>query len=341
MPVPHARDFRIRLLQQELVRPQVAPSAGTSDLIRLNLPTICSATEESFVIGTPEEIGRLFSMLHKASAALAMFTLQAPDASELLQFCTRWVDYIRMRCPNMPLDGLNLQELVTWITHSRENARGNRAGYAQQEDEITLDTPEAIEVARLRLCHIDEGIFFAFTKFNQHRIRQHFNPAQRTRLASSFAHEDRDDDGMFAVHMFEFTETAVGDGTPVEFQVNNSTLEYGAVGEPIPLSAFCRPTTTVPDETNCSICMSEIETTQVNKPIVVTRCEHIFHQECLNTWVNNSAMETSNTCPACRTQMCEPRQRAHQSVLQDQGFWATDFEGNVLWQGPDADGNNW
>jgi hypothetical protein len=47
--------------------------------------------------------------------------------------------------------------------------------------------------------------------------------------------------------------------------------------------------------------------------VVVTKCGHYFHKACICSWVNDSGMETANTCPSCRFVLCERRERVHPS----------------------------
>jgi hypothetical protein len=44
----------------------------------------------------------------------------------------------------------------------------------------------------------------------------------------------------------------------------------------------------------CSICLDNLDSD--NRNITETICNHIFHNECLNLWLNNNS-----TCPCCRT----------------------------------------
>jgi hypothetical protein len=43
---------------------------------------------------------------------------------------------------------------------------------------------------------------------------------------------------------------------------------------------------------NCPICIDIIE----KEIIFITTCEHIFHNECILSW-----LKSNNTCPLCRT----------------------------------------
>jgi hypothetical protein len=45
----------------------------------------------------------------------------------------------------------------------------------------------------------------------------------------------------------------------------------------------------------CSICLMDMEMLDIER----LRCEHMFHRECLSTW-----MKTKNICPICRSRGC-------------------------------------
>jgi hypothetical protein len=48
------------------------------------------------------------------------------------------------------------------------------------------------------------------------------------------------------------------------------------------------------DDILCSICLENLEAENIS--IIETTCNHIFHDQCLNIWLDNH-----NTCPCCRT----------------------------------------
>ena len=45
---------------------------------------------------------------------------------------------------------------------------------------------------------------------------------------------------------------------------------------------------------DCCICLCEI--IEMTDNTLLTSCNHYFHSECINTW-----LDTNNTCPCCRT----------------------------------------
>ena len=48
----------------------------------------------------------------------------------------------------------------------------------------------------------------------------------------------------------------------------------------------------------CSICLFDYNDVEQQQEIVKTKCNHIFHLNCLSNWVNQS-----KTCPICRNEM--------------------------------------
>jgi len=103
----------------------------------------------------------------------------------------------------------------------------------------------------------------------------------------------------------------------VELEIDETEKEYEAFGARVELLGFCRLAVLLPPSgTACSICVTDFdgkEDVGGNHP-VLTKCKHFFHRDCLDKWVNESAMKTSNTCPECRTVLCEPRKRLHASL---------------------------
>ena len=49
----------------------------------------------------------------------------------------------------------------------------------------------------------------------------------------------------------------------------------------------------------CVVCMAEIDLKQGRKNTVITPCGHLFHDECLQQWIDVGKME----CPICRREL--------------------------------------
>uniref|UniRef100_A0A1I7XZY3 RING-type domain-containing protein n=1 Tax=Steinernema glaseri TaxID=37863 RepID=A0A1I7XZY3_9BILA len=52
---------------------------------------------------------------------------------------------------------------------------------------------------------------------------------------------------------------------------------------------------------NCSICLEWL-LTDSGQEVVFTRCRHVFHKDCVKTWVSTHH-EQRNSCPTCRNSM--------------------------------------
>lgn len=99
----------------------------------------------------------------------------------------------------------------------------------------------------------------------------------------------------------------------VELIPDLTPTEYESSGPRVPVHEFSTPYpgSINPDET-CAICCFEFKETR-HKRLVRSKCsaEHVFHEECLDRWVNDSAMENANRCPADREVICRRRGRVH------------------------------
>ena len=59
------------------------------------------------------------------------------------------------------------------------------------------------------------------------------------------------------------------------------------------LNCFKMPVVMAQSELTCSICLETIE----NNYIILYKCCHKFHKECIDRWLNKK-----NTCPYCRAE---------------------------------------
>jgi len=114
-------------------------------------------------------------------------------------------------------------------------------------------------------------------------------------------------------------------------------VELQATGEPINVSEVTTPCEEpLPEGTVCTICQyefgaagaeaEELEEGELSGTgPVKARCEHVFHADCLDQWVN-SAMGNSNLCPICRMALCVQRPREP----------AEPMEGGIMGEVPDS-----
>ena len=49
------------------------------------------------------------------------------------------------------------------------------------------------------------------------------------------------------------------------------------------------------DNEDCSICLDKLYDEESNKEIISLDCNHLFHKECVDPWVN-----TNKNCPLCK-----------------------------------------
>ncbi|KAL2937461.1 E3 ubiquitin-protein ligase RZF1 [Bienertia sinuspersici] len=56
------------------------------------------------------------------------------------------------------------------------------------------------------------------------------------------------------------------------------------------------------DRKSCAVCLEDFE---AREEVMLTPCNHMFHEECIVPWVKNHGQ-----CPVCRTSFCERQQNA-------------------------------
>ena len=64
----------------------------------------------------------------------------------------------------------------------------------------------------------------------------------------------------------------------------------------------------------CTICL--VQYTEETKK--TTECHHIFHQECLDKW-----LQTNNSCPLCRTELVVSAPIVNINVVRTPQLWET------------------
>lgn len=101
--------------------------------------------------------------------------------------------------------------------------------------------------------------------------------------------------------------------SPTHYEPDSTGVEYTPIGPHVPLNEFSTPCQDLcAPEDQCGICY-ELLVGLEDRALVCARCQarHPFHEECLNEWVNGSAMPNANTCPLDREFLCEGRGKIH------------------------------
>jgi hypothetical protein len=93
----------------------------------------------------------------------------------------------------------------------------------------------------------------------------------------------------------------------IELQINVENISPGAILERnrIKFTVIEKNSHEYTDHDCCSICLHELQQSQESQKqqeeFIKTNCNHIFHLQCLSTWVN----QNKKTCPICRNAMVE------------------------------------
>ena len=70
----------------------------------------------------------------------------------------------------------------------------------------------------------------------------------------------------------------------------------------------------------CSICLEDIDSDNLK----LSRCNHTFHKDCINQWINNFHWR----CPMCRQQMAEITRFKNLMERNGEMFYGIKFDGN-------------
>lgn len=100
------------------------------------------------------------------------------------------------------------------------------------------------------------------------------------------------DDEVYAPH-----PTRIANAPPVDIRQIPSNLPTIAGGAEISTAQYTNPVRNQPADATCAICL---DGHSAGNPLVTPRaCDHMFHNDCLDHWVNSTA-NNSGGCPTCR-----------------------------------------
>ena len=281
---------------------------------------------ESAIADLPDhEVGTLYAVLHKAVMAMVMFITDDIAMDNAITELQRW---IQVRCANTAISESSLealwafartiiiQEGATWPSYV--TALMNR----HAPDQTHKQWRRLLQMNHVVAMHVCD-IFFQATL---PQLRERYSSSEMIGFIRAHRREY-----LFLDHSLPWPTVGTAPVSMVQYTTNDTETEFRAVGERIAPWEFCVPTGAGSD-TGCSICMSEtfpeaegsvrnvviqnvvVQVHKVTVHNVITKCGHVFHWACLDRWVNDSGMKTSNSCPTCRAVMCAPRQRVHTSM---------------------------
>jgi predicted GNAT family acetyltransferase len=257
------------------------------------------------------EVGMLYAVLHKAAMAMVMFITDDIGMDNAITELQRW---IQVCCPNTAISESSLvalwaftrtmiiQEGATWPPYLTAliNRHAPNQTFKQWRRLVQMNHVVAMRVSN------------TFFRATLPQLRARYSSSEMIGFISAHRREYLFYDDSLPWPFVNMARVGMAPAGMVQYTANNTETEYRAVGERVAPWKFCSPTVARCD-TDCSICMSIIfpEGSIQN---VTTKCGHLFHWMCLDRWVNESGMKTSNTCPTCRTVLCRPRQRVHISM---------------------------
>jgi hypothetical protein len=293
---------------------KLTPSeTATITTLRQHFPTLYTVLQHALCDSIAlEEIGRFIRLMHNALITLVIFSIQTPTPAQTTEFSEMLRSYVLLRCPNIKAHMLQMRELAT-LTQDRMNAciRTNPHMAQEQTRLLPLEEPGHLQQAFVVLNPIVKPMFTAM----MHSFVSLFRAKMDYRAYT-------------AIRRGYWDETKPGAPSPpwpglelYHSMVDGLDFDHRPTGDRVPIGVFCRPAEDVSAGETCSVCMSGIQlgAEDEEENAVVTGCEHLFHQGCLDRWVNESCMRQSNRCPECRREMCVARQVIHVSQLQLDG----------------------
>jgi hypothetical protein len=280
--------------------------------IRQACDCLFTVTDDVIDLLHPRQAGCFFSVVHKCIEALVVWIGYELDDNAVGDgdiFSRQLKDYINKRFPDAAMCNTAIRELVTLVTGALNRERDRNPEYAEVMAQLSQPGWTEEQIDRMFFMHLElvRRINRALFQGLLPRLRIEYSLAEMITFTSAYRRESQDLHDDFPLLRDH----------PVELEVDETEKEYEVMGDRVELSAFCKLTVLLPPRgTACAICVTDFdgkEDVEGDSP-VLTKCKHFFHKDCLDKWVNKSAMKTSNTCPTCRTVLCKPRERLHASL---------------------------
>jgi hypothetical protein len=274
-----------------------------------HFPSLYAASVAAIARVDPENFGYFLNIMRKCATGTALLLLQNPTLETMPGWAETLRNFVIATCPFSEFADINYSELFALLERFMDERRAADPLAVGRE---TLLVPilggAGILRAELYNVRIVNRFFRAWIMslmpvFHQHlTFKQFYKVSQGLRKGGWRRGPDLGVPIVVQMHLTMPTED-----------------EYRPTGDRIALTAFCQPIQTVPADYTCAVCVSDLEIGAEDpgeKP-VVTSCNHYFHQLCLDSWVNDSAMPTANTCPSCRIVLCDGRSRVPTTMLEE------------------------
>jgi hypothetical protein len=271
--------------------------------IRQHFPSLYAASVSAIPKLKPIVLGYFLSVMKKCANRTAILQLQTEDPDLMSAWCYKMKKFILASCPSIDLLDIDLLELGALLDLWMEERCANDPHAAIRRIALLpIFNGESILRADMFHQRIVERFFQSWMVALMPVFHQHLSFTQFVRVTQGFWLGERGHGKLPNLEVPIVERMQI-----VEFP----EVTYRPTGDRVDLTDFCQRAQTVPADSTCSICASDIniDAEDPNKKPVVTACNHYFHETCMDTWVNESAILYANACPFCRTEMCEGRER--------------------------------
>jgi hypothetical protein len=274
-----------------------------------HFPSLYAASVAAIARIDPVNVGYFLGIMRKCATGTALLLLQNSTLETMPSWAETLRSFVIVTCPISEFADINYSELFALLVHFMDERRAvDSLAVGREASLFPILGGEGILRAELYNVRIVNRFFRAWIMslmpvFHQHlTFKQFYKVSQGLRKGGWRRGPDLAVPIVVQMHLTIPTED-----------------EYRPAGDRIALTVFCQPAQTVPADSTCAVCVSDLEIggEDPDEKPVVTSCNHYFHPLCLDSWVNKSAMPTANTCPSCRTVLCDGRPRVPASMLEE------------------------